>query len=187
MTVGLSPSTDVMAAAGPRRWVQAIQALVPIAFIAAIVAHALPFFYPTPGSIFSSVQTGFSTFFIGFFVLTVAPLNPYFEAFSFPLIAAFVGLMSLRGRRRLGSVGPLVCALIGSVALGSAYLLDPQGRWAYGYFTAEGCFLIATVAAATRLILLRRGQVVSDPTPVQPFEPAASGSQELLSRYRQDK
>lgn len=185
MTVGLSPSSDVEVAAGPRRWVQAIKAIVPIAFVAAIAAHALPFFYPSPGGLlFSGVQSGFSTFFIGFFVLTAAPLDPYFEAFSFPLIAAVVGLMLLRRRGRLGSVGPLVCALVGSVALGSAYLLDPQGHWAYGYFAAEGCFLVATATAAVRLILPRRSQAVSDTTLRRPFEPAASASQELLSRYR---
>ena len=176
-------SSDVAVAAGPRRLVKAIKALVPIAFIAAILAHALPFLYPTPGSFISGAQTGFSTFFIGIFVLTVAPLDPYFEAFSFPLIAAFVGLMLLGRRGRLGSVGPLVCALIGSVALGTAYLLDPQGSWAFGYFTAEGCFLVATVSAAARFILLRRTRPTSR-APVMDPQPAASASQELLSRYR---
>jgi hypothetical protein len=187
MTVGLSPSSDVEVAAGPRRWVQAIKAIVPIAFVAAIVAHALPFFYLNPGGfLFSGVQSGFSTFFIGFFVLTVAPLDPYFEAFSFPLISAVVGLILLRRRGRFGSVGPLVCALVGSVALGSAYLLDPQGHWAYGYFAAEGCFLVATAASAVRLVRLRRDPAMWDAKAEPRFEPAASGQQELLARYRKN-
>jgi len=184
MTVGLSPSSDVMVAAGPRRWVQAIKALVPIAFMAAIVAHALPFLSPTPWFHPINVESGFSAFFVSFYVLTVAPLDPYVEAYSLPLIAAFVGLMFLRRRGRLGSVGPLVCALVGSTALGSAYFFDPQAPWAYGYYTAEGCFLVATLAAGVRLILLRRSQPVSDAAVPKHNESAASPSQELLSRYR---
>jgi hypothetical protein len=192
MTAGPA-SSDVVVAAGPRRLVQAIKALVPIAFIAAIVAHALPFLYPNPGSMFPSVLTGFSTFLVGIFVLSVAPLDPYFEAFSFPLIAACVGLILLGRRGRLRSVGPLVSALVSSIALGSAYLLDSQAHWAYGYFVAEGCFLVATVAAAVRFILLRRSSPVSNALVMdsQPADsasqPAASASQELLSRYRQQR
>jgi hypothetical protein len=185
MTVG-SASSDVVVAAGPRRLVQAIKALVPIAFIAAFAAHALPFLYPGPVSMFPTVLTGFSTFFVGIFVLSVAPLDPHFEAFSLPLIAACVGLILLGRRGRLGSVGPLVSALVGSIALGSAYLLDPQAHWAYGYFVAEGCFLVATVAAAVRVILLRRSSPVSNAV-VMDSQPAASASQELLSRYGQQR
>jgi hypothetical protein len=184
MTVELPHSSEVMVAAGPRRWVQAIKALVPIAFIAAMVAHALPFFSPTPGVHLINVESGFSAFFVSFYAFTVAPLDPYVEAFSLPLIAAFVGLMFLRRRGRLGSVGPLVCAFVGSTALGSAYFLDPQAPWAYGYFTAEGCFLVATVAAGVRLMLLRGNLSVSDATVPRRDESAASASQELLSRYR---
>lgn len=181
--MGLSPSGDAMVGAGPRRWVQAIKALVPIAFIAAILAHALPFLSPTPGLHPINVESGFSAFFVSFFVLTVAPQDPYVEAFSLPLIAALVGLMFLRRRGRLGLVGPIVCALVGSTALGSAYFFDPQAPWAYGYYTAEGCFLVATVGAGLRLIFLR-SQPVSDATVPNHDESAASASQELLSRYR---
>jgi hypothetical protein len=170
--------------AGPHWWDRLINALVPAALIAAMIAHALPFLNPTPGIHPFAVESGFSAFFVGFLVLTVAPLDPYFEAYSFPLIAAVVGLMFIRRRGRLGSAGPLVCALVGLTALGSAYVLDPQAPWAYGYFTAEGCFVIAAVAAAARLILLRRTHAVPDAAVPHQVESAASGSQELLSRYR---
>jgi hypothetical protein len=69
-------------------------------------------------------------------------------------------------------------------ALGSAYFIDPQAHWAYGYYTAEGCFLIAAVAAAARLMLLRRTHGVPDAAVPHQVESAASASQELLSRYR---
>jgi hypothetical protein len=182
--VELSHSSDVVVAAAPRRWVQAIKALVPIAFIAAMVAHALPFFSPTPGVHLINVESGFSAFFASFYALTVAPQDPLVEAFSLPLIAAFIGLMFLRRRGRLGSVGPLLCALVGSTALGSAYFFDPQAPWAYGYYTAEGCFVVATMAAGVRLILLRRSQPDSHVAASRRDESAASASQELLSRYR---
>jgi hypothetical protein len=152
--------------------------------ITAIVAHASPFLSPTPGVHPINVESGFSAYFASFYVLTVAPLDPYAEAFSLPLIAALVGLMLLRRRGRLGSVGPLVSAFVGSTALGSAYFFNPQAHWAYGYYTAEGCFLVATVAAGVRLIQLRRGGPVSDARALKRDESAASASQELLSRYR---
>lgn len=184
MIVSATNSGNVPGEAGPRWWDRAIKALVPIAFIAAIVAHALPFLSPTPGIHPINVESGFSAFFVSFYALTVAPLDPYVEAFSFPMIAAIVGLIFLRRRGRLGSIGPLVCALVGLTALGSAYFLDPQAPWAYGYYTAEGCFLIAAVAAAARLMLLRRTHGVPDAAVPHQVESAASASQELLSRYR---
>jgi hypothetical protein len=182
--MGPSLSSDVLVAVGPCWWDRAIRALVPIALIAAVIAHLFPFLNPMLGPYPSRGEAGISAFFGGFFMLTVAPSDPYIEAFSLPLIAALVGLMFLRRRGRLGSVGPLVCAVVGSTALGSAYVIDPQAPWAYGYYTAEGCFLVATVAAGVRLLLVRRSPRVSDAAVPKHDESAASASQELLSRYR---
>jgi hypothetical protein len=70
--VAVTSSGNVFGAVGPRRWHRAISALVPVALIAAIVAHALPFLSPTPGVHLMNVESGFSAFLAGLFVLTVA-------------------------------------------------------------------------------------------------------------------
>src|SRR5713226_7102006 len=75
---------------GPRWWDRAINALVPAALIAAMISHLFPFFVPSPGLYPIDLNSGLSAFFIGLRVLTVAPLDPFFDAFSLPLIAAFV-------------------------------------------------------------------------------------------------
>jgi len=161
-----------------------ITVLVPVALIAAMLAYAFPFFKPIPGDHIFQVGTGLTAFLVGFIALILAPLNPFFEQFSLPLIAAFVGLMYLRRPGWTGSVAPLACGVFGSAALGSAYFWAPGMPFAYGYFLAVGCFLIASVSAAVRLILLRRGGAAPDVAGAEPDEPAASASQELLARYR---
>jgi hypothetical protein len=157
---------------------------VPVALIGAVIAHFLPFFNPAtePGLI--KIDLGIVAFFAGLFVLQVAPLDPYVEAFMLPLISALVGLFLLSVGGRPGSVGPLVSALVGFTALGSGFFFVPHTELAFGYYTAEGFLLMAAVAAAARLILVRRMAAISDPTVLKPSEPAASASQELNSRYR---
>jgi len=125
---------------GPRWWDRAINALVPAALIAAMVAHLFPFFVPSPGLYPIDLNSGLSAFFIGLRVLTVAPLDPFFEAFSLPLIAAFVGLMYLRRPGWIGSLAPLVCSVVGLTCLGSAYFWEKQEPLAYGYYAAEASF-----------------------------------------------
>ena len=74
-----------------RWWDRAINALVPAAFVAAMISYAFPFGVLVSFPPYS--DSGFLTFFGGFFVLTVAPLDPFFWVFSLPLIAAVVGLI----------------------------------------------------------------------------------------------
>src|SRR5713226_1481302 len=114
---------------GPRWWDRAINALVPAALIAAMIAHLFPFFVPSPGLYPIDLNSGLSAFFIGLRVLTVAPLDPFFEAFSLPLIAAFVGLMYLRRPGWIGSLAPLVCSVVGLTCLGSAYFWKSRSPW----------------------------------------------------------
>jgi hypothetical protein len=186
LIVAATASGNVFGAVGPRRWDRAINALVPAAFIAAMIAHLLPFIVPGQGLYPVDLNTGFSAFFIGFVVLTKAPLNPFFEAFSLPLIAAFVGLIYQRRPGWSGSLAALICAVVGLTCLGSAYLWEKSEPLAYGYFVAEASFLIAAVASAVRLIRLRRSRAMWDAKVEVRFEPAASASQELLSRYRKN-
>jgi hypothetical protein len=173
-------------AAPARWWDRAIKLLVPAALIAAMLAYAFPFFKPLPIPIdhIFRVDTGLTAFHIGFIALTMAPLNPLFEQFSLPLIAAFVGLMYLRRPGWTGSVVPLACAVFGFAALGSAYVWPSELPFAYGYYLALGCFLTAAAAAAVRLVLLRRGGAAPEVAVTEPDEPAASASQQLLARYR---
>jgi hypothetical protein len=178
-------SVNVPGEAGPRWWDRAINALVPAALIAAMIAHAFPFLVSGQGLYPIDLDSGFSAFFIGFFVLTVAPLDPFFEAFSLPLIAAVVGLMYQRRPGWIGSLAPLICAVVGLTCLGSAYFWETQPL-AYGYFAAEACFLVAAVASAVRLIRLRRNRAKWDAKAAPRFEPAASAQQQLLSRYRKN-
>jgi len=165
-----------------RWWDRLINALVPAAFVAAMISYAFPFGvlvgYP------SYSDSGFLAFFGGFFVLTVAPLDPFFWVFSLPLIAAVVGLIYQRRPGWMGSLGALICGLVGLFCLGSAYVLEPSKPFAYGYFAVEASFLIAAVASAVRLIRLRRNQAMWDAKPEPRDEPAASAQQQLLSRYR---
>jgi hypothetical protein len=182
VVVAATTSDVALSLAGSRRWDRLINALVAIALIAVIVAHAFPFI--TSGQYPVDLDSGLSAFFIGFVVLTAAPLDPFFEAFSLPLIAAFVGLMYQWRRGWLGSLAPFVCSVVGLTLLGSAYFWDKQDQLAYGYFAAEASFLIAAVASAVRLIRLRRNRAMWDAKDEPRFMPAASASQELLSRYR---
>jgi hypothetical protein len=170
----------------PGGWDRAINALVPAALIAAMIAHAFPFIVSGQGIYPIVLDSGFSAFFLGFFVLTVAPLDPFFEAFSLPLIAAFVGLMYQRRPGWVGSLAPLICAVVGLTCLGSAYFWEKQEALAYGYFAAEASFLIAAVASAGRLIRLRRNRAMWDAKAAPGDEPAASAQQELLARYRKN-
>lgn len=177
-------SGNLLGAIGPRRWDRAINTLVPTALFAAIFAHAFPFIASGQGQYPVDLDSGLSAFSIGFVVLTTAPLDPFFEAFSVPLIAAFVGLLYQRRRGWIGSLAPLVCSVVGLTLLGSAYFWDKQEHLAYGYFAAEASFLIAAVASAVRLIRLHRNRAMWDAKDEPRFMPAASASQELLSRYR---
>ena len=179
-------SRNELGAVDLRGWDRAINALVPTALFAAIVAHAFPFIGSGQGQYPVDLDSGFSAFFIGFAVLTAAPFDPFFEVFSLPLIAAFVGLMYQRRRGWIGSLAPLVCSVVGLTLLGSAYFWDQQEQLAYGYFAAEASFLIAAVASAVRLIRLRRNRAMWDAKDEPRFMPAASASQELLSRYRKN-
>ena len=179
-------SWNVSDAAGPRWWDRAIDALVPAALIAAMIAYAFPFIVRGHGLYPIELNTGFSAFFIGFYVLTRAPLDPFFEAFSLPLIAAFVGLMYQRRPGWIGSLAPLVCSVVGLTCLGSVYFWEKQEPLAYGYFVAEASLILAAVASALRLIRLRRNRALWDAKAEAPYEPAASASQELLSRYRKN-
>jgi hypothetical protein len=77
-----------------------------------------------------------------------------------------------------------VCSVVSLTCLGSAYLWDKPEPLAYGYFAAEASFLLAAVASAVRLIRLRGSRAMWDAKVEAPFGPAASASQELLSRYR---
>jgi hypothetical protein len=183
--VPATTSGNASAASGPRWWDRTINALVPAALIAAMIAYAFPFIVPGQGLYPVDLESGFSAFFVGFFVLTMAPLDPFFEAFSLPLIAAFVGLLYQRRPGWIGSVAPLVCSVAGLTCLGSAYFWERQEHLAYGYFAAEACLLLAAVASAVRLIRLRRNPAGWDTKAEPRFEPATSASQELLSRYRQ--
>jgi hypothetical protein len=183
LIVAARASDDLLGAMGPRRWDRGINALVPTALIAAIVAYAFPFIVSGHGQYPVDIDSGLSAFFIGFVVLTTAPLDPFFEAFSLPLIAAFVGLMYQRRRGWIGSLAPLVCSVVGLTLLGSAYFWDKQDHLAYGYFVAEASLLITAVASAGRLIRLRRNRAMWDAKDEPRFMPAASASQELLSRY----
>ena len=168
------------------RWLDhVINASVATAFIAAMTAHAFPFIsnsaiYPVRG------EPGVMAFLGGFVALATAPSGPYFEAFSLPLVAAFVGLITQRRPGRLGSLVPLMCAIVGLTCLGSAYFWDRSDHLAYGYYVVEACFLIATIASAPRLIRWSRNRAMWGAKAVARFEPAASASQELLSRYREN-
>jgi hypothetical protein len=177
-----SASGNVSGQAGPGWRDRAINALVPAAFVAAMISYAFPF-----GVISGSqrlTDTGFSAFFVGFIALTVAPLDPFFWAFSLPVIAAFVGLIYRRRPGWIGSLAPLICAVVGLTCLGSAYVWEKSEPLAYGYFAAETSFLVAAVASAVRLIRLRRNRAIWDAKAEPRFEPAASAQQELLARYR---
>ena len=162
---------------------RAINSLVPAAFVAAMISYAFPF------GVLSGVHrysdSGIAAIYLSLAYLNVAVLNPFFE-FSLPLIAAFVGLMYQRRPGWIGSLAPLICAVVGLACLGSAYLLETSVPWAYGYFVAEASFLIAAVASAVRLIRLHRNRALWDAKPEPRFEPAASASQELLARYRRN-
>jgi len=182
--VAATTSGNELGAVGPRRWDRATNALVAAALIAAMIAYALPFIVPGQGLYPLDLNTGFSAFLIGFFVLMAAPLDPFFEAFSLPLMAAFVGLIYQRRPGWMGSFAPLMCAVAGLICLGSALFWDRQDHLAYGYFAAEASFLIAAAASAVRLIRLRRHRAMWEAKVMAPFEPAASASQELLARYR---
>jgi hypothetical protein len=182
----LPVKADVSGAAGPRRWGRAINALVPAALIATMIAYALPFVVSGGGLYPVDLNSGLSAFAIGFFRLTTANLDPFFVTLSLPLIAAFVGLMYQRRPGWIGSLAPLVCSVAGLTCLGSAYFMEKQETLAYGYFVAEASFLLAAVASAIRLIRLRRSRAMWDAKVEARFEPAASASQELLSRYRKN-
>jgi hypothetical protein len=184
--VAATTSGNVLGAVGSRWWDRVINGLVPTALIAAIVAYALPFIASGQGQYPVDLDSGLSAFAIGFVVLTTAPLDPFFVAFSVPLIAAFVGLLYQRRRGWIGSLAPLVCSVVGLTLLGSAYFWDKQEQLAYGYFAAEASLLIAAVASAVRLIRLRRNRAMWDAKGEPRFMPAASASQELLSRYRKN-
>ncbi len=127
-------SGNVSAASGPRWWDRTINALVPAALIAAMIAHAFPFIVRGQGLYPVDLESGFSSFFIGFFVLTVAPLDPFFEAFSLPLIAAFVGLIYQRRPGWIGSACLLGC---GPDLSGICVLWERPEHLAYGYFAAR--------------------------------------------------
>jgi hypothetical protein len=105
--------------------------------------------------------------------------------FSLPVIAAFVGLV-YRRPGWTGSLAPLICAALGLTCLGSAYIWEQSGPFAYGFFAAEASFAVATVASAVRLIRLRRDRAMWDAKPPPRSEPAASAQQELLARYRKN-
>jgi hypothetical protein len=184
LIVATTTPGNVFGAEVPRRWDRAINALVPAALIAVMIAHAFPFIVPHPGLYPIDLNSGFSAFFIGFSVLTAAPSDPFFEAFSLPLIAAFVGLMYERRPGWMGALAPLVCSVVGLTCLGSAYFWENPEPLAYGYLVAEASFLLAAVASAVRLIRLRRSRVIWDAKVEESFGPAVSASQELLSRYR---
>jgi hypothetical protein len=184
LIVAATASGHLLPAMGPRRLDRAISALVPTALIATIVAYALPFIVSGHGQYPVDLDSGLSAFAIGLVVLTTAPLDPFFEAFSLPLIAALVGLVYQRRRGWIGSLAPLVCSVVGLTLLGSAYFWDKQEHLAYGYFAAEASLLIAAVASAVRLIRLRRNRAMWNAKDEPRFMPAASASQELLSRYR---
>jgi len=145
--------------------------------------------YAFPFGVLSGVHrysdSGIVAIYLSLAYLNVAVLNPFFE-FSLPIIAAFVGLIYQRGRGWIGSLAPLVCAVVGLACLGSAYLVETSVPWAYGYVAAEVSFLIAAVASAIRLIRLRRNRAMWDAKPEARFEPATSASQELLARYRKN-
>jgi len=180
MPVRRSPSSDAMVVPGPPWWDRTIRAFVPVALIGAVLAHLLPFFNPTSGPI--RIDFGIVAFFAGLLVLKVAPSDPYVEAFMLPLIAAMVGLFLLGQRGRLRSFGRLISALVGFTALGSGYFIVPHSELAYGYFTAEGFFLVAASAAAAQLIFLRRSPAVSGTAIGKPFEPAPSAFRDPSSR-----
>lgn len=186
LIVAATASGDLSGALGPRRWDRAINALVATALIAAIIAHLFPFIVSGGGLYPLDLDSGLSAFLIGFVMLTNAPLDPFFETFSLPLIAAFVGLMYQRRPGWMGSLAPLVCSVVGLTCLGSAYFWVKQETLAYGYFVAEATFLLAAVASAVRLTRLRRSRAMWDAKEEAPYEPAASASQELLSRYRKN-
>jgi hypothetical protein len=182
--VAATTSGNGLGQSGPHRWERALSVLVPAALIAAMIAHAFPFIVQSPGLYPIDLNSGFSAFLIGLLVLTVAPLDPFFEAFSLPLIAAFVGLVYQRRPGWIGSLVPLICSVVGLTCLGSAYFWDKSESLAYGYFAAEASFLIAAVASAVRLIRLRRNPAMWNAKAMPQFEAAASASQELLARYR---
>jgi hypothetical protein len=183
LVVAATTSWNVPATFGRRWWARVINALVPATLIAAMIAYALPFIVSGGGLYPIDLDTGFSAFFIGFAVLTTAPLDPFFEAFSLPLIAVFVGLVYQRRPGWIGSLVPLVCSVVALTCLGSAFFWEKQEPLTYGYFVAEASLLLAAVASAARLIRLRRHRAMWDAKAEAPFEPAASASQELLSRY----
>jgi hypothetical protein len=184
LILAANTSRDASRAVGARRWDRAINALVPATLIAAMIAYALPFIVSGGGLYPVDLNSGFSAFAIGFFRLTAANVDPFFVTLSLPLIAAFVGLMYQRRPGWIGSLAPLVCSLVGLTCMGSAYFLAKQETLTYGYFVAEATFLLAAVASAIRLIRLRRTRAMWDAKEEARFEPAASASQELLSRYR---
>jgi hypothetical protein len=159
-----------------------IKGLVPAAFVAVMIFYFFPFGVLAGVHRFS--DSGLLAFFGGFVLFVRAPLDPFFETFSLPLIAAFAGLFYQRRPGWIGSLAPLICAVVGLTCLGSAYFWEKSQPLAYGYFAAEVGFVIAAVASAVRLILLRRNRAMWDARTEARFEPAASASQELLSRYR---
>ena len=166
-----------------RWWDRAINSLVPAALLAVMISYAFPF------GVLSGVHrysdSGIVAIYLSLAYLNVAVLNPFFE-FSLPFIAAFVGLVYQRRPGWIGSLAPLICAVVGLAGLGSAYLSETSAPWAYGYVAAVVSFLIAAMASATRLIRLRHNRAMWNAEPEARFEPAESASQELLARYRKN-
>ena len=123
LIVAATTSGNVLNALGSRRWDRAINALVPAALIAAMIAHAFPFFVSSLVLYPIDLKTGFSAVYVGFSLLSRAVWDPFFEAFSLPLIAAFVGLVYQRRPGWMGSLAPLVCSVVGLTSLGICLLL----------------------------------------------------------------
>jgi hypothetical protein len=177
-------------------WDRAINTLVPLGLLAAMLAYTFPFFDPQPGfHIYGQhSRAGLAIVLRGLVVFSKgpsAPLITYVAAFLLPLLATFVGVAYRRRAGWIGSAAPLVCSSAGLMTLGSAYIwwqpdsstFGHHDPWGFGFFAAEVCFVIAAVASGARLIR-RQSAASADAEVRRPLEQAASASQELLWRYR---
>lgn len=149
----------------------------------ATLAYLLPFL---DYHLFSVL--GFQLFLYAFPALTQEPSwsgDLYlFVILIVPPVSAVAGFFYRRKATWMNAVTGAVLAALGLVGLALGYFYSPRPPFAVGYYAAECGFLLATIAAALRLIRLTRVGVAFETDAPDVESPAMSASQELLQRYR---